>query len=118
MAHRPLPVKELVPVVAKELTRLGFRPVHKSKTGSRYLVWPGTPWQIRISDHAWSMFNRDRQAQVVKVISLQSLEPVYGKETYLLALEFAIAFIVRTRLRQGIIGTLPAGAGEVDRDAL
>lgn len=100
MAHRPLPVKELVPVVAKELTRLGFRPVHKSKTGSRYLVWPGTPWQIRISDHAWSMFNRDRQAQVVKSVALK---PVPLAEVPMLAFEFAIGFIARVRLRQGLI---------------
>jgi hypothetical protein len=93
--------KQLVPILAKELCRLGFRLAHKSASGSIYLRWPGTPFQLRVSDHKWSHHSAKAQAQVVKnfVPPPTAVADVPG-----MALDVGIGFIVRAKLRTGIIG--------------
>ena len=97
---KPLEPRELVGHVAAALIRLGFRPAFKSKTGSRYLRYPGTPFQIRISDHRYSNFSAMSQSQVVKPVALR---PIPIEEVPALALELAVRFLVRCDDRRGAL---------------
>jgi hypothetical protein len=104
MAKRPLPEKDAVHQVANAMRRLGFVLHHKSRTKSCYLRFPGAgPFEIRISDHKWSKFNVDRQAQVVKNVVMR---PTTIDEVPRLAMEFAVGFFVRRDLRLGLLRTV------------
>ena len=88
--HRPLPPADMIGVIARHLHKLGFIHVYRSRAGSRYLRLPPYPFEIRISDHKWSGFSKERQMQVIRSVHLQ---PVPMNETYLLAVEFAVRYV-------------------------
>ena len=94
--------KTLVGIIAKHLGKMGFRLAYRSGSGTRYLAYPGTPFQLRISDHQPSGYTFSRQAQVVKSVALRA---VPMEDTYGLALEFAIGFLLRSDLRRGVLRT-------------
>jgi hypothetical protein len=96
-----LTTKELVPILANELRNLGFRLAYKSPTGSHYLAWPKTPFQLRVSDHKYSRRSAKAQAQVVKNFVPP---PTAAADVPGLALDVGIGFIIRAKLRTGIIG--------------
>jgi len=57
--------QQAIDQLAGALCRLGFRKRWRSPSGSRYLALPGFPFQVRISNHTWSIFSAERQCQVV-----------------------------------------------------
>lgn len=103
MAREPkkIPARDMIPQVAVAMQKLGFRRVHRSPSGSIYLGYPGMPFQIRLSDHRWSVYNTTRQAQVVKSVVLQ---PVPASELPTTALILAIGFLIRVDVRKGALG--------------
>jgi hypothetical protein len=99
MAKEPRQIapEHLVGRIANYLAALGFEAVHKSETGSRYLRLPKSPFRIRISDHQWSNFSRDRNRHVIRNVVLQ---PIPEAEVYLLAFELALRFTVQEQHRR------------------
>jgi hypothetical protein len=96
-APRSLPPQEMVRQMSAAFLRLGFERVHRSETGSCYLRYVGTPFEVRLSDHRWSGFNKERYPQVVRSIALK---PVPAHELWPLALELAIGFLVKMEARK------------------
>lgn len=97
---RPIEPKLLIGHMSSALIYLGFRPAFRSRSGSRYLRYRDTPFQIRISDHRWSRYNSDRQPQVIRSVALQ---PVPQEDIQGLALELAIRFLVQVDARTGAL---------------
>ena len=99
MSPQLVPARDLVPQVAAEMIRLGFRRTHKSETGSIYLRFPGTPFEIRISDHDWSGFSATRYPQVVSSVALR---PVPACEIPALACRLLDQFHRRCAVRKSL----------------
>lgn len=95
--------RECVHEITSELKKLGFTLRHKSRNGSRYLRWPGSPFEIRLSDHRTTDYGREQHPQVVKTYVPPPME---ASEIAGTALDIAIGFFARTRIRLGRLGEI------------
>lgn len=94
---KPIPSRDLVGVIGGHLLKLGFVQSYRSKSGTRYLNLKRQPFQIRVSDHSWSVHSRNRHVQVVRSVCLQ---PIPTDETWLFAVEQAIRYMVACEVRK------------------
>lgn len=89
---KPVPAKDMIPVVGGHLQRLGFLLTHRSGTGSRYFRMPHGPFELRISDHPWPRLTSQlTHPQVVLSVVLQPMPAAALPD---LALEIALGFLV------------------------
>lgn len=100
MAEKLIAPRELVGVIASHLCKFGFRLRHNSNaldSSSRYLRWPGLPFDLRISDHKAPDRVLRSYPTIIKSVAVRA---VPFSETYLLALDFAVRYLARVELRK------------------
>lgn len=84
--------------VEQALARLGFYQAHRSRSGSRYLRLPRSPFRVRLSDHEHPTLYCD-------VLHSRVIGRLSGpEEAHLVAAEIATAFTGALRARLGLIG--------------
>lgn len=71
----PLVGQDAINHLVGALRRVGFRDRYRSATGTRYLFLPGLPFELRVSDHQWSGWSKQRQCQVLCSKIVRSIEP-------------------------------------------
>lgn len=89
---KPVPAKDMIPVIGGHLQRLGFWMIHRSGTGSRYFRLPHGPFELRVSDHPWG--RRTATLTHPQVVLSVVLQPTPAPELQALALEIALGFMV------------------------
>lgn len=99
--RKPMDAQLAVFEIVAALSKLGFGRAFRSRTGSHYLRYRGLPFQLRVSDHKFSGFSRQRQAQVV--CSFVVRDGMTSDEVPGFALATAVRFLFLARLRMGLV---------------
>jgi hypothetical protein len=103
---KPLQPGQALAEIASALGRLGFKQIASSPTGSRYFSYENSQFRFRLSTHKWTIFNHQRNMQVIssyvlrRQIAQQDVEPI--------ALNIAVRFVLRSRDWLGLLRDMEA----------
>ncbi len=91
---------DVIAAVSAALERLGFSRVHVSRTGSHYPRRPGTPFRIRIANHAAPL----RGSATLDVLHDRIITAAdRAADADAIALACAVAFTAALRARTGLV---------------